>query len=896
MANSFVKNVEDFVRSHIIAAFVGSGILLVAGVALRPLAEGHGLFAFDTFVWAVGVVFCALLVVIVSTYLRELLLALAAMWKPLLVVGAGFLFLILNDQGRELGVSLMDESGSPWSARRLALFLALIYWAVNNWHSARLGLGRAFPNPHGGETWLYWPSRLLGVCAHFFAALNLSLAALIQPEIVVRPAWAWTAPFAIIFITAIVWAIDSGWLSQRNRGDPKRLERAKIVGAAAVVCQIALLGGMTIEWRRNSIPEGLFWGTLWICASAMVFLLVISWLRRRAPIGPHVDAATREADQQAEERQRTYFTLALAAIAAAATIAVWTPLQIGRWAGSMVIAYFAFGAALAVVNFFEFALNYLTTTGSSGLRTTPRKLGAFALTFLVLLAVVTSFARPFHRVRLCKDDACKTAPAPAVAGWDFVKTPGARQTVDDAARAWYQQASRSYHEKHPGEPVPMLIVATAGGGIRAAYWTAVVLEKLESDFGGDLRPLLLAISGVSGGSVGAAAYMAAVAAQEKDGKGAVSPTAYLREDFLAEGLASWLFIDGISNVLPDLGQRDRGDALEQGFEHASGGLMADAFLSFFPDRKTAPLHWRPILLLNATHEETGRRIITSHVKVERDVFLDSYDALESVDSDVRLSTAAHNSARFTYVSPAGDLGRDLGYVIDGGYFENYGAPTALELARRAIKALEGEEVKLVVLQISSDPGLDKNEARVRILSSGSAKCLPSIAVPEAPNGTPDIFLELKTWGANVPYFNELTAPIVGIMSVREAHGTRAAAELASEICAEQPGSETGAKAEVLSEAGKQTVTQTTPAKGAGNAPHFAHLAMCNGKEDNEPSPVQPPLGWVLSTATQGQFQGILGKCGNPEELCELEAALGFAPGAATCSAPDVGLAQINHAQ
>ena len=130
MANSFVKNVEDFVRSHIIAAFVGSGILLVAGVALRPLAEGHGLFAFDTFVWAIGVVFCALLVVIVSTYLRELLLALAAMWKPLLVVGAGFLFLILNDQGRELGVSLMDESGSPWSARRLALFLALIYWAV----------------------------------------------------------------------------------------------------------------------------------------------------------------------------------------------------------------------------------------------------------------------------------------------------------------------------------------------------------------------------------------------------------------------------------------------------------------------------------------------------------------------------------------------------------------------------------------------------------------------------------------------------------------------------------------------------------------------------------------------------------------------------------------------
>ena len=62
------------------------------------------------------------------------------------------------------------------------------------------------------------------------------------------------------------------------------------------------------------------------------------------------------------------------------------------------------------------------------------------------------------------------------------------------------------------------------------------------------------------------------------------------------------------------------------------------------------------------------------------------------------STAAHNSARFTYVSPAGKLvssgeksqnrshsgkkSQNRGYVIDGGYFENYGALTALELARR----------------------------------------------------------------------------------------------------------------------------------------------------------------------------------------------------------------------
>ncbi len=59
--------------------------------------------------------------------------------------------------------------------------------------------------------------------------------------------------------------------------------------------------------------------------------------------------------------------------------------------------------------------------------------------------------------------------------------------------------------------------------------------------------------------------------------------------------------------------------------------------------------------------------------IERDVFIDSLDALHELGADVRASAAAHNSARFTYVSPAGDLGNGKGSVIDGGYFENSGA-------------------------------------------------------------------------------------------------------------------------------------------------------------------------------------------------------------------------------
>jgi hypothetical protein len=468
----------------------------------------------------------------------------------------------------------------------------------------------------------------------------------------------------------------------------------------------------------------------------------------------------------------------------------------------------------------------------------------------------------------------------------------------------------------------MLVVATAGGGIRAAYWTATILEQLERDLGKDafaqssqdkappdglLRHLLFAISGVSGGSVGAAAYAAAVHDHEVNGA-AIEPTNYLKQDFLAPGLASMIFVDGAATVLPDFGQIDRGQALELGFEYASrtkqdkDGLVSHNFLSFFPGIETAgkPDSWRPALLFNATHQETGRRIITSHVKIERDVFLDSYDALQVLGSDVRLSTAAHNSARFTYVSPAGNLfsttKKNRGYVIDGGYFENYGAQTTLELARKAIDAIDPKhenKVKLVVLQISSDPSLRKDRTLVRVRRDDGA-CVVSSSDrsirPEADGSQSDpkdqanylTVIDPAGWKKNegegfvfFPY-NELSAPVLGIMSVREAHGTIAAAELAGSICQGKK------KVEVALDDPMQRKTvvdatdrTATGANVASEAPHFSHLAMCEETQIKGEAAVNPPLGWVLSERTRSRFKQILKDCGNADELAALEKALGL---------------------
>jgi hypothetical protein len=74
-------------------------------------------------------------------------------------------------------------------------------------------------------------------------------------------------------------------------------------------------------------------------------------------------------------------------------------------------------------------------------------------------------------------------------------------------------------------------------------------------------------------------------------------------------------------------------------------------------------------------------------------------------NDIRLSTAANNSARFPVISPPGSIHAKkqaiVDRIVDGGYFENYGALSAKELAL-AIHAVQPQLTPLVIV-ISNDP-------------------------------------------------------------------------------------------------------------------------------------------------------------------------------------------------
>ena len=273
----------------------------------------------------------------------------------------------------------------------------------------------------------------------------------------------------------------------------------------------------------------------------------------------------------------------------------------------------------------------------------------------------------------------------------------------------------------------VVLVAAAGGGLRAAYWTAVSLGALQDRIT-NLNRNLFAISSVSGGSVGAAVYASLV---RDAGRGAIDCQAdrasiqpgffadcirkFMEGDFLSPVLSKMLAPDFVQSFLPfPWSQLDRSAGLEESWETSYRSLtrrptLSSPFLALYDSVSPAAV---PALFLNTTHLETGKRYIMASLtrgdssqpfRESHQNMHDSEDLLRLLGSDLKLSTAAHNSARFTYVSPPGRIQRndtlELGHVVDGGYFENSGLATL----REVLEAIPERPAKAIVLYLCNDP-------------------------------------------------------------------------------------------------------------------------------------------------------------------------------------------------
>lgn len=140
-------------------------------------------------------------------------------------------------------------------------------------------------------------------------------------------------------------------------------------------------------------------------------------------------------------------------------------------------------------------------------------------------------------------------------------------------------------------------------------------------------------------------------------------------------------------------------------------------------------------------------------------------------SDVPLSTAAHNSARFPLISPVGSIRNACGQIVDrigdGGYLEVAGVISALQLG----KALESLGLYPIVLVISNDPALDDptaTNARDRLCGPGAPRDGTGSGARDGPWCPDAADGQLLSW---------LASPLMGLVHTRSARAELGIADL-----------------------------------------------------------------------------------------------------------------------
>jgi hypothetical protein len=344
----------------------------------------------------------------------------------------------------------------------------------------------------------------------------------------------------------------------------------------------------------------------------------------------------------------------------------------------------------------------------------PLRIPFAPVTSLVVLACLfaaTVGGDDVHRIRPY------AGPSPGFTAAD-------RPELDSVFRTWLK-TGRSCAEPLPVQSQsgatdikvrPLLLYAAEGGGIRAAYWTTAAVDLLATpatSTGDTVKPVCrsaLLSSGASGGSVGLSVASVREPGTAADGVraiagpgalGAASDGLILRDTiYAATGVP-------VPSLLDDRTGRvtwsDRGTLIEQAWEEG-----IDTFdRPFLGRHPTLRWDWGPTgaLVVNSVSPTTSCRTLISQVQLPGDGTSEcspGQPAAASTDlvqctGQLRTVTAALLTARFPYVTPSGVVdcpgpdgilpsGDDVAtQVVDGGYAENTGVGTLLDLMPRVLE-------------------------------------------------------------------------------------------------------------------------------------------------------------------------------------------------------------------
>lgn len=304
----------------------------------------------------------------------------------------------------------------------------------------------------------------------------------------------------------------------------------------------------------------------------------------------------------------------------------------------------------------------------------------------------------------------------------------------------------------------LAIVATSGGGIRAAVWTTAVLNALTTgpyaipDFPYHVRVM----TGASGGMVGAAYYAASVpqpfvtAPATTVSKTVEKKLPPMSQDSL-EPVARSLALRDLPGLIAFWSFRDRGAALEEAWQEHAPGVMTTPFQTLAVGEREG---WRPSLIFTPMLVEDGRRLLVSNLdldfmmenrgpRLDTDIVysrpsVELFRLLPAAQA-MPLAAAARMNASFPWVTPAAELPTiPRRHVVDAGYWDNFGVHTAVTWIERNLPWLQQNTSGVVVIQIRD------------VQSEGANK-------------------DLRRWPPSFPLraYDEFVAPLIAALRARE---------------------------------------------------------------------------------------------------------------------------------
>ena len=705
---------------------------------------------------------------------------------PLLALLVGVVFIFYVKQTREILADLQQQ-------RLTAAVLAA--WAASIWYSMRVLSSTDYPgdaDPHPAAKaimpWLYGQApRLLP-----FAGLAV-IACASSIFLTDSPSPNWIAPLAV-GVVVVTWA--AAWLGDRVIGlvsqplEPTRVYRWSTLVIAVGAGLIATISWSTVPQPMRDAPQP--WHLedwlLWACVALILIPLLV---RRRGTLAQWSMAASfaiwlwivyKTTQSHPAPPRMPFLVLALAGFGLWFTLRRRELFAITQQAAKpeVVVGRPTF-VALGVALFLQLVLVILLTLSPI---TIGMWIGTLGLLFLGLgllafFGIVWVFVPKYLTlpslalVPLIWGVPLGNQPDYLLRDTWFAHQPPERPQIAHHFEQWRAQLPKP-------DASPVFFVAAAGGGLRAAYWTATMLAVADDRTCGEFGRHVYAYSGVSGGSLGIAVYLAqrqvweAKSPEDRCQTGRRQEIVdVLRRDFLAPVAGSMLFAEMTQRYVPfDYLEADRGSILARAWSRAwddvfpaAKGRFDAPFLDVFAGVKDG--RPGPAVFLNATAVETGRRAIATNVRVAFPASVDIFRPVQKAalkTDGLPLREAVLNSARFTYVSPAGTVhsckqpATDGGCaveaklwdrLVDGGYFENSGVATLTDAIRAlATKGKTPGKEQMFVIVIDNS-----NESELACRKGRAAESDGNESAP-----------------AGVTPFSGVTAPIEALLHVREARG------------------------------------------------------------------------------------------------------------------------------